>query len=261
MRRVLTHGAAMWLASGLALTGLGCAILTGRTSEEDARKATARLDVGSDDLKNGRAAVALREFLAAEKLDPRNARVQYALADAYLARGKGPEAEQHARRALALFPDYHDARLFLSGVLLLEGRYADVIPECNRLINDATFPAPWSALTNRAWAEYKLGRAAQARETLSQAREYRRDYWPATLVLAILEGDAGHQSEAIRLYQEIIAQAPGASVEAEVNYRLAEVYVALGQRTLAKNHLTTSVARAPESQWAKRSRETLERLH
>jgi Tfp pilus assembly protein PilF len=245
------------LAAGL----LGCATLGGGVSDHDARKATSRLEVGTDHLANGRSALALREFLAAEKFDPKNANVQYALADAYLARGRRAEAERHVRRALELFPDYHDARLFLSALLLMDKRYADAIPECDRLIDDPTFGSPWRALTNRAWAEFKLGRAKDARETLDAAREYRRNYWPATLALAILEGDAGRRPEAIRLYKEIIAQNPGPAVEAEVNYRLAEVYVALGKRREARGHLTTSVARAPESQWAKKSQEYLKRLH
>jgi type IV pilus assembly protein PilF len=262
MRRFTAHGtftvlAMGWIASGL----LGCATLTGGTSDQNARKAASRLEVGTDHLANGRSALALREFLAAEKLDPNNARVHYALADAYLARGKRAEAERHARRSLDLFPDYHDARLFLSALLLMDKRYAEAVPECDRLIDDPTFPSPWRALTNRAWAEYKLGRAKDARESLSLAREYQRNYWPSTLALAILEGDAGRRPEAIRLYQEIIAQNPGPAVEAEVNYRLAEVYVALGKRREAVGHLTTSVARAPESQWAKKSQEYLKRLH
>ena len=256
MRRLTAIGMA-WLASGL----LGCATLTGTASEDDARKATSRLDLGTDHLTNGRSALALREFLAAEQLDPHNAQVQYALADAYLARGKRVEAQRHARRALQLFPDYHDARLFLSALLLIEKRYADTIVECDRLIDDPTFPTPWRAYTNRAWAEYQLGRKKDARESLEYAREFQRNYWPATLALAILESDAGHRPEAIRLYQEIIAQSPGAAVEAEVNYRLAEVYVALGQRREAMGHLSTSVARAPESEWGKKSQAYLKRLH
>jgi len=255
MRRFMALGM-VCLASGL----LGCATLGG-TSEEDARKATARLDVGTDHMSNGRSALALREFLAAEKLDPKNARVQYALADAYLARGKRADAERHARRSLELFPDYHDARLFLSALLLIEKRYAEAIPECDRLIDDPTFASPWRALTNRAWAEYKLGRGKEARESIALAREYRSNYWPATLALAIFESDAGRRSEAIRLYQEIIAQNPGPAVEAEVNYRLAQVYLALGKRREARGHLTASVARAPESQWAKRSQADLKSLH
>jgi type IV pilus assembly protein PilF len=261
MRRYLARELIAWLATGLAASGLGCATFSGAASEQDARRAASHVEVGSDHLANGRSALALREFRAAEQLDPKNARVQYALADAYLARGKHADAEQHARRALELFPDYHDARLFLSALMLIQKRYAEVIPECNRLIDDPTFPSPWRALTNRAWAEYKLGQAKQARESLALAREYHQSYWPATLALAILEGDAGRRPEAIRLFQDIIAQNPGPRVESEVNYRLAEIYVKLGKRREAMGHLTTSVARAPESQWAKKSQEYLKRLH
>jgi len=108
----------------------------------DGRRASSHIEVGTDHLVNGRSALALREFMAAEKLDPKNPRVHYALADAYLARGKTVEAERHARRALALFPDYHDARLFLTGVLLVGNRYEEVISECDRLIDDPTFSEP-----------------------------------------------------------------------------------------------------------------------
>jgi Tfp pilus assembly protein PilF len=261
MRRIGTRWLFVWLASAIATSGLGCATLTGGAGALDARKAVSHVQVGSDHLANGRSALALREFLAAEKLDPKNAQVHYALADAYLARGKRVESEQHVRRALQLFPDYHDARLFLTALLLVEQRYADAIPECNRLIDDPTFEAPWRALTNRAWAEYKLGRAKEARDSLALAREYRNNYWPATLALAIFEGDAGHRPEAIRLYKDIIALAPGPSVESEVNYRIAEIYVKLGKRKEAMGHLTTSVARAPDSQWAKKSQEYLKRMH
>ena len=167
MRRFTALGMA-WLAAGL----LGCATLTGTASVENARKAASRLEVGTDHLTNGRSALALREFLAAEQFDPNNARVQYALADAYLARGKRAEAQRHVRRSLELFPDYHDARLFLTALLLIEKRYADAVAECDRLIDDPTFASPWRALTNRAWAEYKLGRKKEARESLEYAREY-----------------------------------------------------------------------------------------
>ena len=261
MRRIGTRWLCAGLATVFATSGLGCATITGGARAEDARKAASHVQVGSDHLANGRSALALREFLTAEQLDPKNAQVQYGLADAYLARGKRADSEKHVRRALQLFPDYHDARLFLTALLLVENRYAEAIPECNRLIDDPTFEAPWRALTNRAWAEYKLGRGKEARDSLAQAREFRKNYWPATLALAIFEGDAGHRLEAIRLYKDIIALAPGPAVESEVNYRIAEIYVSLGKRKEAMGHLTTSVARAPDSHWAKKSQEYLKRLH
>jgi type IV pilus assembly protein PilF len=262
MQRIGMRGLWAVLAGALVLSTLGCAGERGPRAESDAvRKAGSHLEVGGDHLANGRSALALREFLAAEKLDQKNPRIQYALGEAFLARGKRADAERHYRRALELFPDYHDARMSLSALLLLDRRYAEAIPECDRLIDDPTFPAPWSALTNRAWAEIELGRVEEARETLALAHEYRQNYWPATLALAVLEQESGRRREALRLFQDVIAQSPGPLAESRVNYHIAEIYVALGKRREAVGHLTASVARAPASAWAKKSQETLKRLH
>ncbi len=253
-----------WILIFFAWTALGTGCATsGMKAEKElnTRKANSHVEIGGDHLANGRSALALREFLAAEKLDPENATVHYGLGDAYLSRGKRKLAEKHIRRALELFPEYHDARLFLSALLLMQERYAEAAAECDILIDDPTFQAPWRALTNRGWALYKLGREDEARDTFLLAREYLREYWPATLALAIVEGETGKRLEAIRLYREIIAQEPGATVESEVNYRLAEIYVALGKRREAMGHLTTSVARAPDSPWAKKSKEYLKILN
>ena len=258
-------GRRLGLATSLVVlaTSTGCVTAAERAAQQahDSRKATSHLEIGVDHLSNGRGAMALREFLAAEKLDPENPRVQYALGDAYLARGKRELAEQHLRRALEIFPDHHDARLSLSALLLIEKRFDEAIAECDRLVDDPTYPSPWRALTNKAWAEFKLGRMPEAQDGLELALEYRTDYWPATLALAILQNESGDRKQAIRLLRDIIAQAPGASVESEVNYRLAEIYVALGMRREAVGHLTASVARSPEGPWAKKSQEYLKLLH
>lgn len=250
------------LVAALAATAVGCATAgPGKDESYAARKADSHLAIGIDHLSNGRSALALREFLAAEKLQPKNARVHYALSDAYLARGKRDEAEEHLRRALQIYPDHHDARVSLSALLLTERRYEEAIAQCDRLIDDPTFPEPWRALSNRAWAEFKLGRVEEAREDLALAREYRADYWPATLALAIVENEQGRRLEAVRLLRDIIALEPGPTVESEVNFRLAEIYVALGKRREAMGYLTASVARSPEGPWAKKSQEYLKLLH
>ena len=262
MRRTVKRWVWMLVVCAWAGQGLGCATTSAREEQRlNARKAVSHLEIGGDHLANGRSALALREFLAAETLDPENAQVQNALGEAYWARGKRDEAEVHLQRALDLFPAYHDARMNLSALLLKQQRYEEVVAACDILIDDPTFASPWRALTNRGSALYKLGRHEEARESLALAREYRLEYWPATLALAVVEAETGRRLEAIRLYREIIAQGLPAPVESEVNYRLAEVYVALGKRREAMGHLTTSVARAPGSPWARKSQEYLKLLN
>jgi Tfp pilus assembly protein PilF len=262
MRRFGSHWMGLLLAVGLAAASTGCATFgAGHPSKQDEAKATSHLEIGTDHMVNGRTALALREFLAAEQLDSTNAKIQYALGEAFLARGKPKKSEQHLRRALELVPGYQDARLSLAAMLLMQSRYEEAIHECDVLSEDPTYPTPWRALTNRAWAEFNLGDRAKALETLELVGEYRRDYWPATLTRAMIESEGGRKLEAIRLYHDVLAQEPGPNVESEVNYRMGEIYASLGKRREALGHLTTSVARSPESLWARKSQEHLKKLH
>ncbi len=263
----------MKLGTGLRTLALALCValfggaLSGCTSSQkraeqrhQARRAVSHLDIGVDHLQNDRSALALREFLTAEKLDPRNPRIQYGLAQAYWARERYEDVELHLRRALELFPDYHDARLTLSALLIRLERYEEAIVECNILVEDATVPKPSRPLANRGFAELKLGRLADARRSLEKARDFNRDFWPATLSLAMLEAEEGRRLEAIGLYRQILEQEPGPSAESEVNYRVAEIYIALGKRDRALGHLTAAVAREPEGQWAAKSEEYLKLL-
>lgn len=254
------------LALALCVAFLGAALSGCTTSQkraeerQRARRAISHLDIGVDHLQNDRSALALREFLTAEKLDPRNPRIQYGLAQAYWARERYEDVEFHLRRALELHPDYHDARLTLSALLIRLERYEEAIAECEGLLEDPTFPMPWRALANRGWAELQLGRHADARRSLELARDYSPDFWPATLSLAILEVSEGHRLEAVGLFQEILNLEPGPLIESETNYRLAEVYISLGKRDRALGHLTASVARQPDGPWARKSEEYLKLL-
>jgi Tfp pilus assembly protein PilF len=258
---VIRRRIAACVCLGAALLLPGCATTSKREeAEHNARRATSHMNLGADHLANGRGALALREFLNAASLDPRNPQIQYGLAEAYLAQQKPTEAEQHFLAALAMHAEHHDARLSLSALYIVQKRYEESIAACQVLIDDPTFVAPWRALANRGWSEYQLGRSSDARASLDLALEYSPTYWPAMLSLAVLEADAGRRLEAIGLLQEVIELGPGPRVEAEVNYRLAENYIALGKRSKALTYLTTAVAQAPDDVWARKSQEYLRLL-
>jgi Tfp pilus assembly protein PilF len=246
----------------LALGSLGCASTGAKEADAKlaSRKATSHLTLGADHLENGRAALALREFLTAETLDPLNPRIQYALGEGYLARRKSEEAEAHYLRALEIDPAYHEARLSLSALYIVGQRYEEARSACQWLVDDPTFPAPWRALANLGWADYKLGQTGPARKSLRLALDYAEEYWPALLSLAVIESEQGRRREAIGLLEELIEIGPPDKVQAEANYRLAENYIALGRRDRAVGHLTTAAARAPEGEWARRSKEYLRLL-
>jgi tetratricopeptide (TPR) repeat protein len=250
---------AAWLMGLTAL--LGCATSGSRLEQErQIKQARAQFELGVDHVNNGRVALGLQNLIEAESLDPNNAHIHHALGDAYTRKGRIEEAERHLLRALELYPAYHDARLRLSHLYIHLKRYDDVIAESQTLLDDPTFPGPWRALTNRGWAEFRLGRMLEARRDLELAHEYSEGYWPALLNLGILEAQEGHHPKAIALFEEMLALRPRASAMAEANYRLAEIYVSIGKRERAVGHLVTAVAQAPGDLWGKKSEEYLKLL-
>ena len=254
---------AAWLATGLLALApvLGCASAQpGEDEELNIRKASSHFNLAADHADNGRIELALRELLAAARLDPGNPRIQHSLGIVYLQRGKIPEAELHLGRALEIRPDYGEARFNLSTLYLNQGRYDECIEHSKILYDDATFSSPWRALTNWGWAAYKLGRVEEARQQLERSRDFRASYWPTLLNLGILEAEQGHKVEAIRYFSDVLEVTPEASAEAEANYRLAEIYVSLGKREEAVGHLRTAVVKAPSDPWGKKSEEYLKLL-
>lgn len=239
----------------------GCAT-PGPDLEHETRlkQAKSHFNLGVDYLRTERVALGLRELLIAENYDPKDARIQYAIADAYLMRGKYEEAESHYRRVLELSPTFHEARLNLAALYSQLSRYEECLVESRLLAEDATFPAPWRALANQGWAELRLGRIEAARRSLELAREYNSTYWPTLLNLGILEMEQGNRLEAIALFQEVLEQQPNSEARAEANYRIGEIYVALGKRERAVAHLKAAVADTPGARWGVKSEEYLKLL-
>jgi len=251
----------IWLCALVLLFGLGCATSTHKADEDlRLRRADSHRNLGLDYLRNGRLALALRELLAAEQLDPKNPRTQHALADAYSNRGKPVEAEQHYLRTLQLDPTVHEARLNLSTLYLQLGRYEESLVHSSMLADDATFSGPWRALVNKGFAEFQLGKIEQARSSLQLGLEYRSDYWPTLLYLGILEMEEGRRLEAMGYFQQVLEQEPALAVQAQTNYRIGEIYIALGKRQKAIGHLQAAVAQTPGGPWGVKSEDYLKLL-
>jgi len=257
------RGRRLLAAAALGLLALpGCASSQADRFEAQNRikRANSHLALGVDHMQNGRTANGLRELRVAVSLDSENPRIHAALAEAYMRKGKVAEAEKHLIRALEIYPEYHDARLNLSGLYLMTGRYADASTQSQILADDPTFPGVWRAYTNRAIAEIGLGNHAEAREQLEYAIDFNKNYWPALLSLGILEKEEGRPAEAISFFQKALEQGPAPNARAEMNYRMAEIYVSQGKRDVAVGHLMSAVAETPDGEWGKKSEEYLKIL-
>ena len=226
------------LPLALALLGLlgGCATSGPPSSsraeadqadeQSDNRRAHSHYKMGSDHLRERRVAMAIRDLRIAEELAPEDKWTQLALADAYRRRARFADAELHLLKALRIDPGFQQASLTLSAIYIQLERYGEAIALTEKLADDPTFPIPWAALTNQGWAYYKLGQLKPAVEALELATEYESGYWRPVLTLGIIEAARGNREIAIARFERVVELAPGPLTEAEVNYRIAEIYEA-----------------------------------
>ena len=89
------------------------AIMACGTSPWNQEQADARMNVGTAYLGSGRSNDALKEFLEAEKLSPRDPKVHYFMGISYLEKGLKENAIDEFKKALSLQPDYSEAHNFL----------------------------------------------------------------------------------------------------------------------------------------------------
>lgn len=242
-------------------TALGCATTPdGQVGLEQDKKARTHYNAGIEYMSQGKHAIAVRELRTAMEFAPRDPWIHWAIAEAYRRSHRLDDSESHLLKSLELRPGFQQARLNLSALYVQVGRYADAIEHADILIDDPTFPVPWKAFTNRGWAEYRLGQTQTARESFLTALDYNEKHWRSFLALGILDSEAGHAIEALEQFERVIDLEPGPLAEAEANYRIGEIYVSLGNRERAVQHLTAATAREPNGQWGRRSEDYLKRL-
>jgi tetratricopeptide (TPR) repeat protein len=211
--------------------------------------------------------MAIRELRASLDLDASDPQTHLWLGEAYRRKGQTEKAEAFLRDAVELSIGRQDgrteqeARLTLSALLSQMGRYADSLEHCEALAADVTFSTPWRPLSNCGWALMKLGRFDEARAHLTDALDFFPRFGPALLNLGILETKQGHRLAAITAFDKAIASGRlGSGGLAEANYRLGEIYVALGRRDKAVVHFRSAVDKAPHADWGSQSQAYLDLL-
>jgi len=266
---VLRAGTRVGLVVLLAVLGQACATGGGPEAiadrERTEKQAKAKYNLGVGHLRRGRTEAGLRELLRAAEMSPDDPWTHLALGEAYRRKSRTEESIHHLQKVLELEPDSvatlnQTARLNLSGIHIQRGEYVQAAELARGLLAEATFEAPWRGLTNLGWAEYRLGQVDEAKRHLEQAIQYNPRYWPALLNLGILEDDRGRRLEALRLFKEVLALEPSPFVEAEVHYRTAEIFIALGEQEKALPHLMASAEVEPKGTWSRKSEEYLELL-
>jgi len=265
--RRMPIGRSLWLCLCVGLlTATGCAPRTvSLESQPEVSEARAKRDLGVDYLSTGRTAMAIRQLVASLELDPDDPQTHLWLGEAYRRKGQTEVALEFLEDAIPLAirdqdkRTEHQAQLNLSALLSQLGRYEESLEYSEVLAADPTLSTPWRPLSNSGWALMKLGRLDEARTKLVESLEYFPRYGPALLNLGILEAKEGHRLAAIKTLERALPRL-NTSGRAEVNYRLGELYVALGQRNRAVEHFQEAVKTAPNLDWGSQSQAYLDLL-
>ncbi len=260
-------GLAVFVCLIAILQAFGCATTTPAPDEVDqVVQAAAIRDVGIDHLAKGHTAMAIRKLQHASKLDPTDPITSLSLGESYRRKGLLDRAEQHLLHSLELNPDstdlsHQETVLSLCALYIQLKRFAAARVQCQKLVDDPTYSSPWRALTNRGWAEFKQGELAAARGSFGQAIDFHPRYSPAHLNLGILERHERHPLPAIRHFESALeGKRLAPDGVAEANYRMAEIYVSLGNRGKAIEHFSVALERSPYGQWGSQSKSYLELL-
>lgn len=265
-RRQPGYWTAAVMAVLVAISMLGCATTDTKQIAADSQRAIAIRDVGIDHLNQGRTAMAIRKLQESMSMSAADPVTHLWLAEAYRRKGRLDKAEAGFLRSLELSRDessynFQETLLNLGALYIQMKRYPEARANCQILIDDPTFGSPWRALTNRGWAEYKMGMLDEAQKSFETALDFHPRYSPAHLNLGIVDQRQKNFMQAMKHY-EIALETGRLSLDAtaEVNYRMAEVYVALGNRSKAIEHFNVAVENSPYGNWATRSKSYLDLL-
>lgn len=166
---LLAHAAALLVACAGGSTGEG--------AKDPVRMSESEYDVARDLwLRRSSPRQALDHALKAVELNEENADAAHLVALIYMdfcSRNSGecrlPEAEKHARLALAAKGDYREATNTLGVILIHQKRYAEAIKVLKPLTQDILYETPENAWGNLGWAELEAGATDAAVESLRRS--------------------------------------------------------------------------------------------
>lgn len=242
--------AILLLATGLFFWG-SC------ITTEQAQKAEIHYRLGYQSLQQGDATTALKEFLEAEKLNPKDSSIQFALGTAYNAKGHFHEGLNHYRKALEIDPKFTEAHNALGATYLELGQWDDAIREFDLVLKDYLYLTPFYPLNNLGRAYYKKGDRPKAIEYYKKALAMKPDFGLAYYNLGLVYKDNKQMEEAIAAMRSAVTYAP---TFLDAHFQLGVLSFEAGKRDQARKAFEEVVRIAPQSEIAQLAQQYLDLL-
>lgn len=172
------------------------------------KPATYHYQMGVSYLEERNYTAALIDLMEAEKSDPNNAELQYQLGRALTGKRRLDLAEQRLLRAIALRPDYSEARNDLGVIYLETGKWDNAIQQFKVVKDDLFYSQHDFSIINLGLAYLGKGEYAKALEELQVVRTNA----PRNPIVRVAIGRVffarGETGKAIEEYQKALEIAP-----------------------------------------------------
>ena len=196
----------------------------------------------------------LARLLEAVRLDPENAELNHQIAVVLRNLGDYKASLKYFNRALALKPEFPEARNNLGTLYLLMGKWDKAIACFKEAAGDILYKTPQFAYNNMGYAYFKKGDYDRAIENYRRALRSSQTYTLCYSNLARAYEAKGEFNEAVAAYKEAIFYFPK---DASAHFGLAKALLSLGRKKEAKEELNLTIRADPTGPQAREAREAL----
>lgn len=234
---------------------IGCA-----TMNKNQEKANDHVAIGTAFMKSGQYTDALRELFEAEKLTPNDPVIHYYLGIAYLAKDVRDKAMMEFQKAVRLNPEYSEAHNYIGTLYLESNQYDQAIASFDLALSNILYDTPAVSLYNKGWALYKKGdyknslacykQAASMRDVESLKPVLHKNMGLSYLALGQYGDASTHFSEALALVPEYV----------EAKYWLAIVKVRQKNHGEAMKLFQEVMKEAPQSEYGLKAKDMLGKM-
>ena len=236
----------------LLVTIMACA-----ASPWNQEQADSHLNIGIAYFGSERYNDALKEFLQAEKLAPRDTKVHYYMGITYHRKGLNDKAINEFQKALSLRSDYSEAHNNLGAVYLEMGLWDKAIESFNNALSNVLYETPDKALFNIGIAYHGKGDYEKALNTYQDAKNKKPSTVPHPLIdlyMGMTCYAQGNFEKAVHYFKASLKTAPSLL---ESRYWLGQCYIKLHDLEKAKAEFKAIIEMAPESGLGTAARKSL----
>lgn len=153
---------------------------------------------------SGRHTEALDKIRLARELDPVNLRVNALEGMMFLYAGQTDEAVSRLQKTLELDPNYRLTNVFLARAYIEKGMYVDALAAFSKVREIS--PATSESIAYSAYALAKLGKIAEARNTLEQLIVSSKTRWVSSYNIALIYNALGDPEKALDHLERAFAE-------------------------------------------------------